>query len=87
MIKKKKKKKKKAKGGGESKSSWKIIQYNDSESDPKYWKQSGVTHKNTIDMNWEDAKMVNNHLEKNNNSILINAILRLKTFWKESRVE
>ena len=61
----------------------KIIQYNDSEGDTKSWKQSGVTYKNTIDMDWEDAKMFNNDLEKiKNQSVIINTILRLKTFWK-----
>ena len=44
------------KRGGDRKSTWKIIQNNDSKDDPKSWKQNGVTDKKTRDKDWEDAR-------------------------------
>ena len=44
--------------GGDRESTWKIIYNNDSKNDPKSWKQNGVTHKETIDKDWEDVRNV-----------------------------
>ena len=46
------------KRGGNRESTWKRIQKNDSEDDPKSWKQNRVTDKQIRGKDWEDIRNI-----------------------------